>query len=123
MTSANKPIIQHFEEYVDYVYQKFLKKKKERMVVEIGSNDGTLLKKFLKYDVDVLGIEPAKNLAKISRSFKIKTENNFFSHSIAKKISNRKKADVIIANNILGHVDKLNDFIIEREKTKIEMLI
>ena len=111
MTSANKPIIQHFEEYVDYVYQKFLKKKKERMVVEIGSNDGTLLKKFLKYDVDVLGIEPAKNLAKISRSFKIKTENNFFSHSIAKKISNRKKADVIIANNILGHVDKLNDFI------------
>jgi SAM-dependent methyltransferase len=111
MTSANKPIIQHFEDYVDYVYQKFLKKKKERMVVEIGSNDGTLLKKFLKYDVDVLGIEPAKNLAKISRSFKIKTENNFFSHSIAKKISNRKKADVIIANNILGHVDKLNDFI------------
>ena len=111
MTSANQPIIEHFHEYVNLVYRKFLKNRREKVVIEIGSNDGTLLKKFLKYDVDVLGIEPAKNLARISRSSKIKTENNFFNYNIAKKISNRKKADVIIANNILGHVDELNNFI------------
>jgi len=111
MTSANQPIIEHFHEYVNLVYRKFLKNRKEKVVIEIGSNDGTLLKKFLKYDVDVLGIEPAKNLARISRGSKIKTENKFFNYNVAKKISNRKKADVIIANNILGHVDELNNFI------------
>ncbi len=111
MTSANQPIIQHFEEYVDHVYRKILKNRKDKRVIEIGSNDGTLLKRFLKYEVDVLGIEPAKNLAKISRGSGIKTENNFFSYNLAKKIAKREKVDVIIANNILGHVDELNDFI------------
>jgi len=111
LTSANKPIIDHFQKYADSVYRKFLKSKKEPLVVEIGSNDGTLLEKISKYGVNVMGIEPAKNLAKISRKAKIKTENTFFNYNVAKKISNRKKADVIIANNILGHVDGLNNFI------------
>ena len=111
MTSASKPIIDHFQEYVNAIYNKFLKNKQEKIVIEIGSNDGTLLRNFLKYDVNVLGIEPAKNLARISRKSKIKTENSFFDYNLAKRISNEKKADVIIANNILGHVDNLRDFI------------
>ena len=111
MTSASKPIITHFQEYVDTIYNKFLKNRKEKRVIEIGSNDGTLLKNFLKYNVDVLGIEPAKNLAKISNKSKIKTENHFFDSNIAKRISKEGKADVIIANNILGHVDDLQNFI------------
>jgi len=49
-------------------------------------------------------------LAKIT-SKKIKVENNFFSKKLAKKILNKKRADVIIANNVLGHIDDLNDFI------------
>ena len=111
LTSANKPIIDHFQKYVDSVYRKFLKRKKNPFVVEIGSNDGTLLKKFSKYGVNVLVIEPAKNLAKISRNSKIKTENSFFSFKLARKISKKQKADLIIANNVLGHVDDLNNFI------------
>jgi len=111
MTSANKPIIEHFQEYVDEIYEKFLKYEENKMVIEIGSNDGTLLKNFLKYNVKVLGIEPAKNLALISKKSKIKTENHFFEYKLAKKIANKEKADVIIANNILGHVDELNNFI------------
>ena len=111
MTSANKPIIDHFETYANEIHKKFLKGKKNGKVVEIGSNDGTLLKKFQKYDVDVLGIEPAKNLAKISNRSKIKTKNNFFDYKLAKKLRRSVKADVIIANNVLGHVDNLNEFI------------
>jgi len=111
LTSANKPIIDHFQKYADSVYRKFLKSRKDPFVVEIGSNDGTLLKKFSKYDVNVMGIEPARNLAKISRKAKIKTKNTFFSFSLARKISNKQKADLVIANNVLGHVDDLNDFI------------
>ena len=88
-----------------------MKSKKDPFVVEIGSNDGTLLTKFSKYGINVMGIEPAKNLARISRKAKIKTKNTFFSFSLAKKISNKQKADLVIANNVLGHIDDLNNFI------------
>ena len=110
LSGANKPIIEHFEKYANSVYKKILKQKINPYLIEIGSNDGTLLEKFLKFDVDVLGIEPAKNLAKIS-SKKIKVENKFFSKKLAKKIAEKRKADVIIANNVLGHIDDLDDFI------------
>ena len=115
-TSANKPIIEHFKEYVDHVYSKILEKKDNPFVVEIGSNDGTLLKQFKKYKINVLGIEPAKNLAEASRKSKIKTENKFFNLSLAKKISKKENADLIIANNVLGHVDNLNEFMLGIKK-------
>jgi len=111
LTSANKPIIKHFKKYANLMHEKFLIKKNKPMVIEIGSNDGTFLKNFLKYDVEILGIEPAKNLASMSRKSGIKTENKFFDLKLAKKISVKKKADLIIANNVLGHVNDLKSFI------------
>ena len=111
-TSANKPIIEHFKKYAEHVYKKILEKKENPFVVEIGSNDGTLLKQLKKNKVDVLGIEPAKNLAQISRKSKIKTENKFFNQALAKKIAKKQRADLVIANNVLGHVDDLDEFII-----------
>ena len=110
-TSANKPIVEHFREYADHIYKKNLVKKDSPFVIEIGSNDGTLLKEFKKYNVNVLGIEPAENLAAVSRKLKIRTENKFFNYILAKKIAKKEKADLIIANNVLGHVDDLHDFI------------
>ena len=111
-TSANKPIIEHFKKYAEHVYKKILEKKENPFVVEIGSNDGTLLKQLKKNKVNVLGIEPAKNLAQISRKSKIKTENKFFNRKLAKKIAKKQRADLVIANNVLGHVDDLDEFII-----------
>ena len=111
-TSANKPIIEHFKKYAENVYKKILEKKENPFVVEIGSNDGTLLKELKKNKVNVLGIEPAKNLAQISRKSKIKTENKFFNQTLAKKIAKKQRADLVIANNVLGHVDDLDEFII-----------
>ena len=111
-TSANKPIIEHFKKYAEHVYKKILEKKENPFVVEIGSNDGTLLKQLKKNKVNVLGIEPAKNLAQISRKSKIKTENKFFNQTLAKKIAKKQRADLVIANNVLGHVDDLDEFII-----------
>ena len=111
-TSANKPIIEHFKKYAEHVYKKILEKKENPFVVEIGSNDGTLLKQLKKNKINVLGIEPAKNLAQISRKSKIKTENKFFNQALAKKIAKKQRADLVIANNVLGHVDDLDEFII-----------
>jgi len=115
-TSANKPIIEHFKKYAEHIHKKILEKKKNSFVVEIGSNDGTLLKQFKKNKVNVLGIEPAKNLAQISRKSKIKTENKFFNQVLAKKIAKKQRADVVIANNVLGHVDNLDEFIVGIKK-------
>jgi len=115
-TSANKPIIEHFKKYADHVFKKILKEKDNPFVIEIGSNDGTLLKQFKKNNVNVLGIEPAKNLAEISRKSKIKTENKFFNLSLAKKIVKKQRADLVIANNVLGHVDDLHEFIMGVKK-------
>ena len=111
ITSANKTMVNHFKTYSEYLYQKFLKKTDNPYVIEIGSNDGTLLKNFLKHKVDVLGIEPAKNLANFSKKVNVKTITKFFDLDIAKKLAKKRKSNIIIANNVLGHVDNLNDFI------------
>ena len=82
LTSASKPIVNHFEKYAQDIHKKFLKDKKNPLVIEIGSNDGTLLKNFKKFHVSVLGIEPSKNIAKIANKSGIPTKNAFFTSDL-----------------------------------------
>jgi len=110
LTSASKPIVDHFEKYASDVYKEFLKDIINPLVIEVGSNDGSLLKEFKKFGVDILGIEPAENIAKIANDIGIPTKNVFLNYDIAKKISLQKKASMVIANNVFGHVDDLQEF-------------
>lgn len=82
----------------------------ESLVIEVGSNDGYLLKNYLKHDIQVLGIEPASNVARQAESVnQIPTYNEFFSIGLAKELKERKiQADIIHAHNVLAHVDDLN---------------
>jgi len=83
----------------------------ESLVVEVASNDGYLLRHFLSLGIPVLGIEPAANVAKASISAGIPTEVAFFSSSVAKTLTERGyKCDLLIANNVFGHVPRLQDF-------------
>ena len=90
-----------------YVKQLKLKPKKS-YIIDIGSNDGVALKPFkdLGYK-KILGIEPAKNLAKLANKNKIKTFNGFFESKNLKKI--KKNADLILASNVFAHSDKLKE--------------
>ena len=85
---------------------------KNSLIIDIGSNDGTLLEGFKKYKYKVLGIEPT-NIAKVANKKGIKTYQNFFnlksSKIIAKKI--KMKAKVITGTNIFAHVNELDSFI------------
>lgn len=110
LTSASKPIVEHFKNYAFEVYEEFLKKCEDPLVIEIGSNDGSLLKEFKKQGTDILGIEPAKNIAKMANEAGITTNNTFLNYDIAKKISLEKQASIIIGNNVFGHVDDLKEF-------------
>jgi nucleoside-diphosphate-sugar epimerase/quercetin dioxygenase-like cupin family protein len=90
-------------------YVKELKlKPKTSYIIDIGSNDGVALKPFKELGFkNILGIEPAKNLAKLANKNKIKTFNSFLDKKNIKKI--KKNADLILASNVFAHSDSLKE--------------
>lgn len=80
------------------------------LVVDIGSNDGTLLGFFKEQEVKVLGIDPASNLVQVARLKGIDTIDNFFSAKLAGAIANeRGRAKIITATNVLAHINDIHD--------------
>lgn len=109
MTSASKPIVEHFKKYAQDIHQEFLQKENSPFIVEIGSNDGSLLREFKKLDTQILGIEPAINLSDLANQSNITTKNTFFSSEISKEIVKTRYASVVVANNVIAHVEDLQD--------------
>ncbi len=106
-TSMTKMYIEHFAKFADFMINKF-KLTRNDLVVDIGSNDGTLLKGFHDKGIRVLGIEPA-NLAEIAISKGIPTVKEYFNEKIAEKIVvEHGKAKVITATNVFGHIVDLD---------------
>jgi hypothetical protein len=82
------------------------------LVVEIASNDGSLLRAFQKYAVKTLGIEPARNLARIANEAGVETLDVFFDSSTAREVVDRfGRAKAVVANNVLAHVDEPRDLL------------
>jgi len=88
-----------------------LKLGRDDLVIEVASNDGYLLQFFAKENIQILGIEPAKEVANKAIKNGIPTLIEYFGESIAKQISQRNKPTLMIANNVLAHVPNLHDFI------------
>jgi len=110
-SSFSESWLKHCQDYTDMIIKKN-NLGKQSFVVEIASNDGYLLQFFKEKNIDVLGIEPAANVAKIAKEKGVKTLIEFFGENISNKISNEGvKADLIIANNVLAHVPDINDFV------------
>lgn len=81
-------------------------------VVEAASNDGTVLSVFQRHGCQVLGIDPARNIAKIANEKGIETVAEFFNKASAGEIARRlPNADVFIARNVLAHVADLHGFV------------
>jgi hypothetical protein len=80
-------------------------------VVEIASNDGYLLQYFAAREIPVLGIEPAANVAERAVGKGIPTLVRFFGRETAEALAARRKADLLLGNNVLAHVPDLNDFV------------
>ena len=80
-------------------------------VLEIASNDGYLLRNFLPHGIKTIGIEPAENVAELSRSLGIETISEFFSSNLAEELLSKfGHPRIIIANNVMAHVPDLIDF-------------
>ena len=81
-------------------------------VLEIASNDGYLLKNFLPFGIRAIGVEPAENVAEISRGLGVETISEFFSSELAGELLTKHGyPKLIIANNVMAHVPDLRDFI------------
>ena len=81
-------------------------------MIEIGSNDGTLLKFISEKSIRHLGIDPSSNVVERAKKNGINTLNEFFSFSTAKAIKESQgKADVIAAANVICHLPDLGDLL------------
>ena len=107
-SSTSKIFRDHFvKAAISYIKQLKLKPKKS-YIIDVGSNDGVALKPFKDLNFkNILGIEPAKNLAKIANKNKIKTFNGFLNKKNTKKI--KKGANLILASNVFAHSDNLKE--------------
>ena len=82
------------------------------LVVEIGSNDGTLLRAFQDHGIAVLGIDPARDIAERATTEGIETLPRFFSPALAAEIvRDRGPARAVVANNVFAHADDLQGFV------------
>lgn len=82
------------------------------LVIEIASNDGYLLRNFVEKDIPCLGIDPAEGPAESAEKIGVPTLCGFFNHELARQLRGvGKRADVIIANNVLAHVADINGFL------------
>lgn len=111
VTGTSTTIAAHNEEYAASVIER-LRPGPEDLVVEVASNDGSLLKRFAARGVPVLGIEPARNIAALARAGGIDTVEDFFSYETAQAVRRaRGPARAVIGNNVLAHVDDTIGFL------------
>ena len=103
--------LRHAKAYTDLVTDRFNLSSRSQ-VVEIASNDGYLLQYFMERGIPVLGVEPARNVARVAIENGIPTVVKFFGCDTARELlGSGKQADLLLGNNVLAHVPQLNDFV------------
>jgi hypothetical protein len=106
-SSASVSFKNHLHSFAKKIVEKY-RLTKDDLVIDIASNDGTLLQGFLSHDVKVLGIEPS-NVAKLAEEKGVTTVNDFFDEKIANEILQKYgKAKIITATNVFAHIHKLD---------------
>ncbi len=111
VTGTSETIAQHNIGYAATVVD-FLKLNDSSLVVEVASNDGSLLKCFQKHNVKTLGVEPATNIAEMARAAGVETLNEFFNYETAQQVKDQHgAASAVIGNNVFAHVDETQDFL------------
>src|SRR5579871_4927593 len=81
-------------------------------VLEIASNTGVFLKKFKEQGCEVLGVEPASNIADVAIATAIPTRKEFFNSTTANKLkADWGTADLILGRHVFAHIDELKDLI------------
>jgi hypothetical protein len=107
VSGTSPSFVAHFEDYAACVMETY-QPSPGALVVDIGSNDGTLLRFFKETGMAVQGVDPARHIAKAACEAGIETLNAFFDVALAAQIREEKgAAGVVTANNVFAHIDDL----------------
>jgi hypothetical protein len=110
-SSYSTTLLRHSQFFVESVVER-LGLTAGDLVVEVASNDGYLLQHFQAAGLDVLGIEPARNVAAVAVGRGIPTVSRFFGAELAAELVQSGRAPrLVVANNVVAHVPDLNDFL------------
>jgi SAM-dependent methyltransferase len=110
-TSVSLGLVEHFKRYARSVVES-LGIPERSLVVEIGSNDGSLLKAFKSEGMRVQGIDPARNIAASATEDGVPTIPDFFTSRLAAMIkAEQGSAAVFCANNVFAHIDDMSDVV------------
>lgn len=103
--------LRHAEDYVAAMVARF-GLGPDSHVVEVASNDGTLLQYVVARGIPVLGVEPAANVARAAVARGVPTEVAFFGRDTGRRLAQSgHRADLTAANNVLAHVPDIHDFV------------
>jgi SAM-dependent methyltransferase len=103
--------LRHARSYADEMIPRF-SLGPQSQIMEVGSNDGYLLRFFLERGIPSLGIEPAANVAAKAQEKGVPTLVRFFGRALAEELALKGHwADLLAANNVVAHVPDLNDFV------------
>ena len=107
-SSTSRYMQLHFEAFAKAVMADVLPGHADSFVVELGSNDGIMLRHFHERGIRHLGIEPSVNVADVARSRGIRTVSAFFDRKLAEEIvAEHGRADVMLAANVMCHIPDL----------------
>jgi SAM-dependent methyltransferase len=110
-TSISLGLVRHFDEYAAAVIERAAVPA-ESLVIDIGSNDGTLLRAFKNRGMRVLGVDPARDVARKATEAGLETRTDFFDSRVAVEIRReRGPAAIVTANNVFANVDDLQEFV------------
>ena len=109
VSGTSGQFVKHLEEYATDMVERF-DLKAAALVVDIGSNDGTCLRSFQQLGMNVVGVDPAKEIAQRATDAGIPTVPAFFSHSLALELKDTHgPAAFITSHNACAHIDQLDD--------------
>ncbi|UCF67360.1 MAG: class I SAM-dependent methyltransferase [Acidobacteriota bacterium] len=110
-SSFSDTMVEHARQVVEKLTER-LQLGPQSLVVEIASNDGYLLRHFVARGIPVLGIDPARNVAEAAQEAGVPTLCEFFGAELAGRLAGQgRRAELIIANNVLAHVADTNGFV------------
>jgi methylation protein EvaC len=99
----------HFKNFAEFVISKYFKGRKDPFVVELGSNDGIMLRNFKNAGYRHLGIEPSENVAEVARLDGVESLSEFFDLELAKSIVQKQgHADAVLSANVMCHIPNIN---------------
>ncbi|MBW3583597.1 MAG: methyltransferase domain-containing protein, partial [Euryarchaeota archaeon] len=108
-TSSSAWMCRHFASLAETQVGRWLSDREDPFIVEIGSNDGSMLLNFAERGMRHLGIEPSANVAAVARERGVATDIRFFGLDAAKEIVDAHgHADLVLATNVMCHIPDLN---------------